>query len=596
MLRLVIALVVGLLVAGLSACAGPDTAGSTARSFVDDFADRDFDAAAGQTDAPDAARARLDSVWTGLQAESMKASIGSVRSEGDTAQADYTYEWHLPKGRVWRYDGTLSLVRTSGEWSVRWGPAAVHPRLADDQSVALRSTDAPRAPVIGHDGAQVLKPGISVQVLVAASKAGSSLSSTATALTRILAEAAPHLSAQAIAEKASSLDGNYAVTRLTSEQADALRPQLENLPGVILSEQPDLIPTDPLLASDVVGNIETVVRDQVHGTPGWSVVTMNRDGVDVGRLTETPPVPAPAVRVSIDRPIQLAAQTAVGITDKEAVLVAIQPSTGQILAIAQNDAADKQGPIAMQGLYPPGSTFKMITAGAAIEEGLASPGTMLACPGEVTIGTRTIPNYAGFALGTVPMSTAFARSCNTTFAELASRMHANSLPDAAEQYGISVDYDITGITALTGSIEPADDRVQRAEDGFGQGRDLVTPFGMALAAATVAHGETPVPELISGRPTHVDGADTPISPAMVDGLRRMMRQVVTAGTGSRIADQGEVYGKTGEAEFEGGSHAWFAGYRGDVAFASLIVDGGSSDNAVAIAREMFKALPDGYMA
>ncbi|MDN5759606.1 MAG: penicillin-binding transpeptidase domain-containing protein, partial [Tomitella sp.] len=135
-----------------------------------------------------------------------------------------------------------------------------------------------------------------------------------------------------------------------------------------------------------------------------------------------------------------------------------------------------------------------------------------------------------------------------------------------------------------------------AEDGFGQGRDLVTPFGMALAAATVAHGETPVPELISGRPTHVDGADTPISPAMVDGLRRMMRQVVTAGTGSRIADQGEVYGKTGEAEFEGGSHAWFAGYRGDVAFASLIVDGGSSDNAVAIAREMFKALPDGYMA
>jgi cell division protein FtsI/penicillin-binding protein 2 len=81
---------------------------------------------------------------------------------------------------------------------------------------------------------------------------------------------------------------------------------------------------------------------------------------------------------------------------------------------------------------------------------------------------------------------------------------------------------------------------------------------------------------------------------VIDGLRAMMRTVVTGGTAERIADQGEVYGKTGEAEVEGGSHSWFVGYRGDIAFATLLVRGGSSDHAVAVTRDMFAALPAGY--
>lgn len=64
----------------------------------------------------------------------------------------------------------------------------------------------------------------------------------------------------------------------------------------------------------------------------------------------------------------------------------------------------------------------MITAGAAVERDLATPETLLGCPGEIDIGHRTIPNYGGFDLGVVPMSRAFASSCNTTFAELSSRL------------------------------------------------------------------------------------------------------------------------------------------------------------------------------
>jgi cell division protein FtsI/penicillin-binding protein 2 len=136
---------------------------------------------------------------------------------------------------------------------------------------------------------------------------------------------------------------------------------------------------------------------------------------------------------------------------------------------------------------------------------------------------------------------------------------------------------------------------ERTEDGFGQGRVLVSPFGMAMAAATVAAGKTPVPQLIEGRPATVTGDRAPITPKMLDGLRPMMRLVVTNGTADDLQSAGDVRGKTGEAEFNGGSHAWFAGYRGDMAFAALIVGGGSSEYAVRMLKGMFEQLPPDYL-
>ena len=150
---------------------------------------------------------------------------------------------------------------------------------------------------------------------------------------------------------------------------------------------------------------------------------------------------------------------------------------------------------------------------------------------------------------------------------------------------------------MTGSVPPTVDLAERTEDGFGQGKVLVSPFGMALAAATVAAGKTPVPQLIVGQADRRSTGDQPtISPAMLDGLRSMMRLVVTNGTAKDINGYGDVRGKTGEAEFDGGSHAWFAGYRGDMAFAALIVGGGSSEYAVRMTKQMFDSMPDGYLA
>jgi len=144
---------------------------------------------------------------------------------------------------------------------------------------------------------------------------------------------------------------------------------------------------------------------------------------------------------------------------------------------------------------------------------------------------------------------------------------------------------------ITGSVPVSDDVVQRAENGIGQGQVLASPLGMALMAATVARGTPVVPELVRGRPTQVVKPATAPDPAAVDQLRQMMRAVVTEGTGARLAGLGEVHGKTGTAEFtnDGRAHGWFVGYRGDVAFAVLVVDGGSSEPAVAAAERFLAA-------
>ena len=377
---------------------------------------------------------------------------------------------------------------------------------------------------------------------------------------------------------------------------DRVAGTLDALPGVVVTPQAELLPTDESFAPAVVGEVKRAVAGQLDGEAGWRVVSVNQNGADVDVLTEVAPKPAPSITLTLDRAVQVAAQAAVDTAGNKAMLVVIKPSTGEILAVAQNAAADADGPAATTGLYPPGSTFKIVTAAAAIQRKMAGPDTPVSCPGQIDIGYRTIPNYDRFDLGTVPMARAFANSCNTTFAELASRMPPKALTAAASQFGIGADYTIEGLTTVTGSVPPTVDLAERTEDGFGQGKVVVTPFGMALAAATVAAGTTPTPHLIAGRQTTERGAHPPADPATLDGLRSMMRLVVLDGTAREIRGLGEVYGKTGEAEFPGGSHAWFTGYRGDLAFAALIVGGGSSTYAVRLVKSMLEGLPADFPA
>ncbi len=590
------AALVPLLVLTLAAC-GSDDSGprSVADRFLAAFAARDYVAAAALTTDPARAATTLRESWSGLSAKKLTARSGRVRLEHDIADVDVTYTWSLPGDREWSYPATVTMGRSDAGWSVRWTSTDVHPELGADQRLSLATFAPPAAAVHESDGSEVMGTGSIVAVSFDAHRAAESGSvmDSANQLMAALGPRVPGLSAQQLAETSTASPGPVPIVRLPGAEFDRLRDQLA-VPGVLSQEQAILEPRDPRFASAVLGQVKDRVAGAPGGTAGWRVSVLNPNGLAADVLEDHPAVPAPAVELTLSRTVQDAAQRAVNAVGKQTMMVVLQASTGRLLAIAQNPAADAGGLLATMGTYPPGSTFKMVTASAGMAGGLTEPDAVVPCPGEIQVGDRLIPNYDRFALGAVPLWRAFANSCNTTFADLAGRMGASDLPHAAAAMGLGAQYSIDGIESASGSVPIEPDLVRRAEDGFGQGTVLATPLGMAVVAATAAAGRPPVPYLIDGRETKVVGPRPQLDAQVYAQLRPMMRAVVTEGTATPIAGQGEVFGKTGEAEVAGGSHAWFAGFRGDLAFATLIVLGGDSTNAVGVTRDFFSLLPAGY--
>ncbi|WP_246257657.1 penicillin-binding transpeptidase domain-containing protein [Amycolatopsis anabasis] len=330
---------------------------------------------------------------------------------------------------------------------------------------------------------------------------------------------------------------------------------------------------------------------QEQGAGGWSVTRTDAAGADVETLGGTGTAQAKPLTITLGAGAQGAAQAAVDGARFPAALLALQPSSGEILAVAQNAAAGLD-PKAFSGLYAPGSTFKIATAAAVLQHGGQDANTVLDCPASVQLGQRTIPNDNNFALPPQPLHSAFAHSCNTTFAQLASGLPADALARAASQFGLNADFEIPGISSEAGKVEPAANQAEQVENAIGQGKVQASPFGIALMAATVAAGRAVTPKLWRGLDTRVNTGYQPPPGGVIGALRQMMREVVTGGTASELRGSGQVFGKTGTAQFGDGtqSDGWFAGYRGDVAFAVLLKGAGSSKPAVAAAATFLSGL------
>ena len=295
-------------------------------------------------------------------------------------------------------------------------------------------------------------------------------------------------------------------------------------------------------------------------------------------------------KASLSLAAQNAAQAAVDGFKGSATLIALDASNGDILAVAQNAAAG-DAPKAFSGLYAPGSSFKIVTATAAIENRGLTANSPVNCPLTDTIGTRTVSNE-GFELGATTLQNAFARSCNTTFGALALDLPADALKKAADQYGLNADFEIPGISSELGKIEPPANKDEQVEDGFGQGRLQMSALGGAVMAATVRSGKAITPRLWSDVETTVVKSYSPPPGAALGTVRTLMRAVVTSGTAKAAASAGQVFGKTGTAQFGDGSQAtgWFVGYRDNVAFAVMLEKSNDSGPAVSMAAKFLKAL------
>jgi cell division protein FtsI/penicillin-binding protein 2 len=290
---------------------------------------------------------------------------------------------------------------------------------------------------------------------------------------------------------------------------------------------------------------------------------------------------------------QLAASAAVraATTTRPVDLVAIQPSTGRVVAVIERPGGFDR---ALQGGFPPGSTFKVVTASALSGAGLR-PATVVQCPALVNVGGRVFHNFDNEHLGATSLQTAFAVSCNSTFITLATqRLNGAALASSAAQFGFNAKPSL-GIPATLGQFTTPRTQVDLAADAFGQGTDLVNPLSQASMAGAVEDGTWRPPVLVLSPAPKQTAKPQQLGSTVLSTLRPMMRAVVTTGTAANVGFPAGVFGKTGTAEFGSAqnprSHAWFVGYQGDLAFAVLVEGGGvGADASAPIANAFLRNL------
>jgi penicillin-binding protein A len=338
----------------------------------------------------------------------------------------------------------------------------------------------------------------------------------------VLAEAAPGAVADAPAESnRNSPLGDAADAVLgTVGPAPAARRQALEEQGV------------PPQAIVGLSGLELALDDRLRGTPGGALLA----GAHV--LEYTRPRPAPPVRTTVSPAVQRAAVGALG--GQLGGIVAMQPSTGQILAVAG---------LGLDGLQPPGSTFKMITTTGVLSAKLANEHTVFPYATYATLDGVKLNNANGEECGGT-LELAFAVSCNSVFTPLGVKLGAGRLVQTAELFGFNHEPGIAG--AAESTLPPATQIQGELDVGstaIGQGEVLASPLEMATVAATIADGGR------RPQPTFLPEAAKPgvrvMSASVARTLRHLMIAVVREGTGTAAAIPGvTVAGKTGTAELK----------------------------------------------
>jgi len=287
-----------------------------------------------------------------------------------------------------------------------------------------------------------------------------------------------------------------------------------------------------------VSGIEEALDGSLRGTPGGELLALStRPGRPDRVLALATPHAAPTVRTTISPAIQRAAVAALG--GQLGGVVAMQPSTGQILAVAGLGIDDVQ---------PPGSTFKMVTVSGVLQAGIATPHTVFPYATYATLDGVKLSNANGEECGG-SLELAFAVSCNSVFSPLGVRLGAPRLVAMAERYGFNHSPGIPG--AAESTLPPASQIQGELDVGstaIGQGEVQASPLEMATVAATIADGgHRPQPTFELDAHPHTVTTATSVNVAHM--VRSLMIGVVREGTGTAAAIPGvTVAGKTGTAE------------------------------------------------
>jgi cell division protein FtsI/penicillin-binding protein 2 len=575
-----------------------------AAAYLEAWGRKDWPAMQAQVAAPPADfAARHTDMLENLRAAEASFTPGPATVTDDRAEVPFQARLQLRALGEWPYQGVLRLVRRDDRWRIDWSPATLHPDLAPGLRFQRTRSWPERAPILAADGSELAGPGPVVAVSLVGERVKSP-AAVAKALVTYVGVSRDQ-ARKVLADAERRPDQLVPVAVLAEADYRSIRELIHPVPGLSFQNGVGRETNGPASARMLVGSVDPVTADdlkrlgapyqtgdvtghgngleaaferQLAGSPSGEVRLVDKDGAEAKVLHRFAGEDGKPLQTTLDPQLQRAGELALAPVGKPAALVAVKPSSGELLAVVNLPFNGYNR--ALLGRYPPGSTFKVVTAGALLSSGLR-PADPVDCPKEVSIGGRRFGNFEDEVLGRIPFSSAFAHSCNTAFVQQATkRLDGDELVAAAGRFGFGVE-PAPGIAAVTSRVPPPSDQADLAAEAFGQGRVTASPLQMAMVAATVVQGRWRQPRLVTvGAETEGGGGESPdpLDRQVAGTLRTLMRQVVTEGTAAPAKLPGKVGGKTGTAEFGTGSplptHAWFIGFRGDLAFSVVVEDGG----------------------
>ncbi|WP_262348400.1 penicillin-binding transpeptidase domain-containing protein [Cellulosimicrobium cellulans] len=540
-----------------------------------------------------------------------RVAAGRVSSDDrdeSLASVELSFRWDLEINGAagsWDYTTSTQLARIDGQWRAHWSPTLLAPDLTEDEYLTVRRVQGRRADVLGaHDTTLVTyrpvhRLGVD-KTLIDPSGWDTAARSFASAVS---------LDEDAYAARVAAAGDRAFVEALTVREEDPEHDvnALTAIPGVrAIADDVPLAPTRtfarPILgtvgpataeiveqsdgtvtAGDLtgLGGLQKQFDEQLRGEPGLAVIARAASDGAHRELFRVEPASGQPLRTTLMLEMQRAAETVVSdVTDSASAVVAVRPSTGEILAAASGPGGDGTS-TATLGMFPPGSTFKVASSLALLRSGL-TPESTLSCPSTTTVDGRDFRNYPSYpvsALGEISLRTVIAESCNTALINAADRAPQEALAAAGEALGLSADVDL-GFAAALGKVPAeADGRTDHAASMIGQARVQATPLGMATVAASVAAGHRVTPVLLPDAEVSTPEPAQPLTQTEADALRSMMRAVVTEGGGAFLSDipGAEVIAKSGTAQYGTGenllNHAWMIAAQGDLAVAVFVETG-----------------------
>jgi cell division protein FtsI/penicillin-binding protein 2 len=562
-----------------------------------------------------------DGTVAGLRGAKHTVEVASVTDgkDGEPSTARLAWSWRLAgSDKPWTYRTTATLTRSGdgadSTWRTTWQPSLVEPSLKQGERLDLSTVTAERADILGAGGARLVtaRPVYRFGVDKAQASAGQAVAAARQLARRVDVDVAPYVEQ---VRKAGPKAFVEAIVLRPRDAKPLLAGRIQDVKGVgVLSDTLPLAPTRefarPILgtvgavtaeivkksggaysAGDEAGlsGLEARYDEQLRGTPGVRVDAVDAKGTR-RELYSVDATPGQPLRTTLVPRLQTEAERDLADVKPASAVVAIRPSTGDILAAASGPGSDGLN-TATAGQYAPGSTFKVVSSLALLRAGL-TPGTTMTCPPTTVVDGKQFKNYSDYpssALGRIPLRTAVANSCNTAFITARDRVSQAQVADAAASLGVGVDHDL-GFPAYFGSV-PATDAEAGSETGhaaslIGQGRVTASPMAMAAVAASVAKGSVVVPRLLPAQEVDDPAPRTPLTAKEARELRGLMRGVVTSGSGAALASLPgpPVLAKTGTAEFGDQqplqTHAWMIAVHGDLAVA-VFVDVGDSGSGTA---------------